>query len=306
MRRIRQLWVIVLGVMVSSLLLAQTAGSSRVEPNVVYGMHSGLALLMNVHHPAQPNTYGIIFLVGSGFTSPLAYDAPALTQSPQIELYGKPLLNAGFTVFAINYRLAPRFRYPAALEDVQRAMRFIRHNAKRFGIRPDRIGAVGGSSGGYLVSMLGTMDGSGDAEDPDPINRESAKVQCVVARAASSDLLNVTVGPAMVSFLGMIASAGPAPPPPKSIEYRTFRDASPVHYVTKDDPPFLLMHGDADPIVPIKHSEVMEQALKTAGVSTKFLRVAGAGHGPTFSGAANPPDYLGEMVRWLETHLKVK
>jgi acetyl esterase/lipase len=306
MRRIRPLWVIVLGAMMSSEVRAQTAGSLRVEPNVVYGMHSGLALLMDVHHPAQPNGYGIIFLVGSGFTSPLAYDAPPLTRSPQVELYSKPLLNAGFTVFAINYRLAPRFRYPAALEDAQRAVRFVRHNAKRFGIRPDRIGGVGGSSGGYLVSMLGTMDGSGRPEDPDPINRESAKVQCVVARAASSDLLNVTTGPAMASFLGMIASAGPAPPPPRSIEYQTFRDASPVHYVTKDDPPFLLMHGDADPIVPIKHSEVMEQALKTAGVPTKFLRVAGAGHGPTFSGATNPPDYLGEMVRWLEIYLKVK
>ena len=71
--------------------------------------------------------------MGSGFTSPLAYDAPALTRSPQVELYGKPLLDAGFTVFAINYRLAPRFRYPAAVEDAQRAVRFVRHNAKRFG-----------------------------------------------------------------------------------------------------------------------------------------------------------------------------
>ena len=64
------------------------------------------------------------------------------------------------------------------------------------------------------------------------------------------------------------------------------------------------MHRDADPEVPIKHSEVMEQALKTAGVPTKFLRVAGAGHGPTFLGATNPPDYLGEMVRWLELQVR--
>jgi acetyl esterase/lipase len=306
MKRTRQPWVIILGIIVFSQLRAQTA-SSRVEPNVIYGMYSGLALLMDVHRPVQPNGYGIIFVAGSGWTSPLAYDAPVLTQNRQLERYGKPLLDVGFTLFTINHRSAPRFRYPAAVEDAQRAVRFIRHNAKRFGIRPDRIGAVGGSSGGYLVSMLGTMDGTGDAGDPDPINRESAKVQCVVARAAPSDLLNVTGGgPAAISFLGMILSTGPSLPPPTSLEYRTFRDASPVHYVTKDDPPFLLMHGDADPVVPFKHSEVMEQALKTAGIPTKLLRVGGGGHGPTFSDPANPPDYLGEMVRWLETHLKVK
>jgi acetyl esterase/lipase len=307
MKRTRPPWVLILGIIVPSLLRAQTAATSRVEPNIVYGMYSGLALLMDVHRPAQPNGYGIIFVGGSGWTSPLAYDAPALKQTPQVEVYGKPLLDAGFTVFAINHRSAPRFRYPAAVEDAQRAVRFIRYNAKRFGIRPDRIGAVGGSSGGHLVSMLGTMDGTGDAGDPDPINHESAKVQCVVARAAPSDLLNVTGGgAALISFLGMILSSERSLPPPTSLEYRTFRDASPIHYVTKDDPPFLLMHGDADPIVSFKHSEVMEQALKTAGVPTKLLRVAGGGHGPTFSGATNPPDYLGEMVRWLQTHLMVK
>ena len=88
------------------------------------------------------------------------------------------------------------------------------------------------------------------------------------------------------------------------MEYRTFRDASPIHYVTKDDPPFLLMHGDADPVVPFKHSEVMQQALQGVGVPVTLMRVAGGGHGPTFSGATNPPDYLGEMVRWFDRYLQ--
>ena len=86
---------------------------------------------------------------------------------------------------------------------MQRAVRFVRHYATRFGINPDRIGAAGGSSGGYLVSMVGVMDGQGDQNDSDPVNRESAKVQCVVARAAPTDLLNVAGGgPEIVSFLG--------------------------------------------------------------------------------------------------------
>ncbi|MCH7475257.1 MAG: alpha/beta hydrolase, partial [Gemmatimonadetes bacterium] len=71
------------------------------------------------------------------------------------------LLDAGYTVFTINHRAAPRFRYPAAVEDAQRAVRFIRHNAQRYGVDPDRIGGYGGSSGAHLVSLLGTMDGDG-------------------------------------------------------------------------------------------------------------------------------------------------
>jgi acetyl esterase/lipase len=258
---------------------------------------------MDVHRPAKPNGFGILFFVGSGFTGPMAYDAPPLKQDRQVQIYGQPLVAAGYTVFAVNHRLAPRFRYPAALEDAQRAVRFVRHHATRFGVDPDRIGAAGGSSGGYLVSMLGTMDGGGDAEDPDPVNRQSAKVQAVVARAANSDLLNLPVGPAMASFLGMVLSAGPTPPPATSVEYRTFRDASPIHYVTKDDPPFLLLHGDADVLVPFKHSELMQKALADAGIPAVLLRISGGGHGPTFTGASNPPDYLGEMVRWFDRYL---
>jgi dipeptidyl aminopeptidase/acylaminoacyl peptidase len=127
-----------------------------------------------------------------------------------------------------------------------------------------------------------------------------------VARAASSDLLNVPVGPAMTSFLGMILSAGPLLPPAMSTEYRTFRDASPIHHVTKDDPPFLLMHGDVDEVVPFKHSELMKQALEHAAVPVVLLRMTGAGHTPNFAGATNSPDYIGEMVRWFDRHLKAR
>ena len=147
-------------------------------------MYSGAALLMDVHRPAKSNGYGIVYVSGSGWTSPMAYSSWQLKSNAQSLQYAKPLVVAGYTVFTINHRSLPRFRYPAAVEDVQRAVRFVRHNAAMFGIRPDRIGAAGGSSGGHLVSMLGTLDGKGNANDADPVERESAKVQCVVARAA--------------------------------------------------------------------------------------------------------------------------
>ena len=159
-----------------------------VERNVVFGMYSGLALLMDVYRPENPNGYGIVFISGSGWTRGLGYDATPLKESGQEELYALPLAAAGYTVFGINHRAAPRFRHPAHLEDAQRAVRFVRHHAAEYGIDPDRIGAMGGSSGGHLVSFLGVLDGDGVPMDPSPINRESAKVQAVVTRAAPVDL----------------------------------------------------------------------------------------------------------------------
>ncbi len=279
---------------------ANAAEPYTVESNVVYGMYSGAALLMDVYKPAQPKGYGIIFISGSGWTTPLAYNAEPLKQNSQSRLYASTLAKAGYTVFAISHRSLPRFRYPAQVEDSQRAVRFIRHNAAAYGIRPDRIGASGGSSGGHLVSMLGTHDGKGNPADADPVERESAKVQCVVARAAPIDFLTGDNGR---FILGM---PRPKPGEENTAEYRLHKEASPVTYISPDDPPFLLMHGDKDEQVDFAQSEEMEAKLKAAGVTVKLLRIPGAMHGPTFPKAVNPPDYMGEMIRWFDTYLVQK
>ncbi len=188
-RSMRQI-ALVVAVMTLVALGAQGTASAeqRVDRNVVFGMYSGLALLMDVYYPEDPNGYGIVFISGSGWTRALSLDATPLKESGQEDVYAVPLAAAGYTVFGINHRASPRFRHPAHLEDAQRAVRFVRHHAGEFGIRPDRIGAIGGSSGGHLVSLLGVLDGTGTADDDSPVNRESAKVQTVVARAAPTDL----------------------------------------------------------------------------------------------------------------------
>lgn len=279
---------------------------ARVDVNVIYGMYSGLALLMDVHSPETPNGYAIVHLTGTGWHDQLGFDAPLQKASEQVAIFGKPLVQAGYTVFALNHRAAPRFRYPAPIEDVQRAVRFIRHNAKRWGIDQDRIGGLGGSSGGHLVSLLGVLDGKGSPDASDAVERESAKLQCVVTRAAPIDLIrmngnwefgNGTIG----SFMGMPLSARDAKTSP---QYRAYWEASPINHVSADDPPFLLIHGDADRSVPFAESENMQKALRTAGVPVKLIRITGAGHGPTFPGAQNPPDYIQEMINWFDEHLK--
>jgi acetyl esterase/lipase len=287
------------------LSLATGVGAQgRIEKNVVYGMYSGSALLLDVHYPARPNGFGIIFIAGSGWNAPVGYSAPPLKESPQVAMYVPSLTEAGYTVFTITHRATPAFPYPAPVEDAQRAVRFIRHNAAKYGIDAARIGGSGGSSGAHLVSMLATMDSAGDQADPDPVNRESAKLQCIVARAAPIDFLKMTptIGAgALALFLGGRATDST---PKGSPEYKTAWAASPINYVSKDDAPTLLIHGDADRTVPFHQSELMEAALKDAGVPVKLIRIEGGDHGPTFPGAKNPPDYKAEIVKWFDQHLQ--
>jgi len=193
----------------------------NVERNVVYGMYSGLALLMDVYHPEKSNGHGIVYINGSGWHSPMAYAAVALKDVPLGIPYAEALARAGYTVFAINHRQAPRFRYPAAIEDAQRAVRFVRHNSARFDISSARIGAAGGSSGGHLVSLLGTLPGEGAPDDQDPVNRESARVQCVVARAAPVDLARMGDRPIVAGFMGMIVRGEAGGP--YGVEQQTYR-----------------------------------------------------------------------------------
>jgi len=247
---------------------------------------------------------GIVFIAGSGWNAPLGYSALPLKESPQVGMYVPSLLQAGYTVFALTHRATPTFRYPTQLEDVQRAVRFIRHNAATYAIDPARIGGMGGSSGAHLVSLLATMDGKGDPEDPDAVNRESAKLQCIVARAAPSDLtqMNASIGAPLVVLL--IGARVDEATPKTSVEYKTAWAASPINYVSADDPPTLLIHGDADRTVPFHQSEMMEAALVHVNVPVKLIRIEGADHGPDFPGAKNPPDYKAEMVKWFDTYLR--
>ncbi len=288
-------------ILLAALLLP--ALQARVDQNVIYAMRGGLAMLMDVYYPERSNGLGVVFIPGSGWHAPLAYDASPLKASGFAKLYVPPLVSAGYTVFVINHRAAPRYKYPAALEDVQRAVRYVRRHAARFGIDPNQIGGVGGSSGGHLISLLGVLDGGGDPDAPDPVERQSAKLQAVVARAAPTDLTKfpgASAGASVASFLGLRLQQRDQP---STREYRTYWQASPAAHVSPDDPPFLLIHGTADDRVPYQRSPELVARLKADGVQAELLTIPGGGHGASFPGAKNPPDYLGAMVRFFDAKL---
>jgi acetyl esterase/lipase len=283
--------------LVLALVLADESwAQARVEKNLVYGMYSGLALLMDVHRPEKPNGYGVIFVSGSGWQAPLTYGAVGLKEG-QIGTWGPPLVSAGYTVFAINHRATPRFHYPAPVEDVQRAVRFVRHHAQQFGIDPNRLGAVGGSSGAHLIGLVALLAQTGISDDSDPVNREPATLQTAVLRAAPTDLRKMSHG-AVVLLMERLSTADGE---------KLYSAASPITHVSSTSPPILLLHGDSDDTVPFEQSVAMEGALRRAKVPVKLVRIAGGEHGPNFGTAGKPhvdlPKVLGETVTWLDDHL---
>jgi acetyl esterase/lipase len=281
---------------------------ARVEANVVYGMYAGLALLMDVHRPAQPNGYGVVFVSGSGWQAPTTYDAVPLKQN-QIPIWGPPLLKAGYTVFALNHRAVPRFHYPGAVEDVQRAVRYIRHHAKTFGIDAARLGGMGGSSGGHLIGLTALLAAPGNAADPDPVNREPATLQAIVLRATPTDLIaqaRADRGGGVTGFLEAPWQENPDTRRQYPATEPLYLAASPSTHVSASSPPTLLIHGDADEAVPFEESVAMEAKLKAAGVATALIRVPGGAHGADFGSRqrrADWPDFLGAAVAWYDRHL---
>ena len=298
----------------TSLLSAQQALESKAESNVIYGMHGGLALLLDVYQPPEPSGYGIIVIPGSGWHQLLSYDATPLNQNPWYlsNIIGQDeLLANGYTLFIINHRSAPVFRYPAAVEDAQRAVQFVRHHAERYGINPNKIGALGHSSGGHLANMLGTLDDIANTDEKNSIGKESSKVQAVVSLAAPTDFVKFSSGTegdlgAVSSFVGTHLPFWRGPDNPVQIEYSLYAEASPINHVDAEDPPFLIVHGTKDNIVPFSQAEVFVKQLEENHVPAEFIKLVNGNHalGIGESRDIQTVMYFGAIVKLFDKYLR--
>jgi len=187
-------------------------------------------------------------------------------------------VNRGYAVASINYRLSQHALFPAQIEDCKAAIRWLRANAGQYHLDPNRIGVWGASAGGHLVALLGT---TGDVKEFDvgPNASVSSRVQAVC------DFFGPTDFTKMSSFPSTMKHDAPDSPEAKLIggpvqeNKDKVQRANPITYVTKDDPPFLIVHGDKDPLVPHNQSEILLDALKKAGVEATLYTIAGGGHG---------------------------
>ncbi len=184
------------------------------------------------------------------------------------------LVKAGYAVASINYRLSQEAIFPAQIHDVKAAVRFLRANAIKYNLDPGRIGAWGASAGGHLVALLGTSGGAAPLEGTGGNQEQSSRVQAVCDFFGPTDFTTMggasgTAQPAVVSLLG----ESPAANRDKALF------ASPMHYVSVDAPPFLIIHGDKDQLVPLSQSQELDGALKKCGVKSELYVVAGGNHG---------------------------
>jgi len=194
-------------------------------------------------------------------------------------------VSRGFALASINYRLSGEALFPAQIEDCKSAVRWLRAHADAYGINPDKIVAWGSSAGGHLAALVGTSAEVAELEDLSAGNSShSSRVQAVIDWYGPTD------------FLQMGGSHdGPGSPESKLVgcAIQTCPDkvkaANPITYVSKDDPPFLIQHGDADPVVPYSQSQLLHDALIGAGLESTFELVAGAAHGG--------PEFKSEAVR---------
>ena len=255
------------------------------QEDVIYGRKYGTALTMDVFTPRKDaNGAAIIFVVSGGFFSSHEAINPA---------FFKEYLGRGYVVFAVVHGSQPKFTIPEILEDMNRSVRFIRYHAKGYKIDPDRIGITGGSAGGHLSLMQGTHGDKGNADAKDPIEKTSSRVQCVACFFPPTDFLNYGEKGKDALGRGTLA-AFKAPFDFKEFdkEEKCFvsvtdekkfleigKQISPIYHVTEDAPPTLILHGDADTLVPIQQAETFIEKLKEAKVPCELVVKKGAGHG---------------------------
>lgn len=166
----------------------------------------------------------------------------------------------GYVAISVNYRLTGEAPWPAQIEDVKAAVRWLRAHAEKHAVDVDRIGAYGNSAGAHLVSLLGLVKQSDGLEGSGPHQEQSSMVQAVCASATPTDFLNWREPGAVPERLGRTFLAGPG----DTLRDRA-RQASPITYAHGDAPPFLLIHGTADRTVPIGQSDRFAKALRAAG-----------------------------------------
>ena len=280
---------------------------------IIYGRKDGIALTMLELKPnGKSNGKAIARVVAGNWFS--SYD---WASSPDMLEMSKVLYtDRGFTVFEVVVGSQPRYAIPDEINDVKRAVRYIRYNAKQLGIDPNHIGIEGSSAGGNLSLAVATADDKMDTASKDPVDHVSSRVQAVAVLYPPTDFLNWggagnnVIGARSLQLQFHVYGA---------FDFRKFTDStttydfvtdnrardkigkeiSPMYSVSSDDPPVFIIHGDADPTVPLQQSQTIIAKFKEAGVPNNFIIKKGAKH--------NFNDMLPEVKQfadWFDKYLK--
>ena len=240
---------------------------------IVYTQRHGHALTFDLVRPVRPNGAGIAVMVSGSWRSGPEGFRPWMVA---------PLLRRGYTIFAVSHLSQPEATVMEIVEDIHRAVRFIRYHARDYGIDPNRLGATGGSAGGHLSLMLATCGGPGTPDANDPIDRASSAVQAAAIFFPVTDLLNLGHS---------TENPGDGGPPksfvkafgPQATDLAAWkeigREMSPIYHITADLPPVLIVHGGADTLVPLEQSQWFVTRARAARGTVELVVRPGKKHG---------------------------
>ena len=276
---------------VSSLTAQQNQGSRipdgvKVHKDIVYETVDGRELPLDLYIPEgsdEPLPL-IIWVHGGGWRGG---SKNGINRCAEV-------LNHGYALASVEYRLSGEAKFPAAIEDCKAAVSFLRWRAEKYGLDPDRFGAWGSSAGGHLVALLGTTNDVLDFDTHPVTKRASPTVQAVCNWFGPTDFLR------MNDVTGAIDHDAPDSPESQFIgapiqeHPELVQRANPITYVSPSDPPMLITHGDNDQLVIYNQSELLYRALQQAGVESELFKVKGGDHG--FRGAEETPEVLTALV----------
>ncbi len=261
----------------SAALLLAIAGvcGAQTHPDLTYARIGDRDLQLDLYLPPGDGPHPLVVWVHGG-----AWRSGSRKQTP-----ARFLTEHGYAVASISYRLSMVAKYPAQIDDCKAAVKWLRDHGSAYKLDTRRIAAWGASAGGHLVALLGVM----------------SQVDAVIDFFGPTDFLR------MNDVKGAMDHDAPDSPESLLIDgpIQNNKDkaakASPLTYVTKGDPPFLIVHGDADPLVHYTQSQFLDKALRAAGVPVELLLLPGAGHGgPPF----NTPEIRQKIVQFLDRNIR--
>lgn len=276
----------------SALLTLSThaADAFRIEKNVAYlapNRTEKADLYLPVNSPAGARRPAVVIIHGGGWTGGDKGAGREINIGTNLALNGYVGLSINYVLASTN-KSAVKATWPQNLHDCMTAVRWLRKNAERLQVDPERIGVIGGSAGGHLAAML-AVTGEKDGLDPKgPYGEFSCRVKCAVNLYGPADLSDR----AHLNMLGKARADAP----------ELYRAASPVTYVDKSDPPILIMHGTADKTVDIAQSKLFATKLKEAGARHELVIVEGAPH--TFHLQPKQADLRPKVLGFFDQHLK--
>lgn len=275
-----------------SSIRANAESAIDIRADVVYGHKDGMALIYDVLTPSNHNGAGIIFVMSGGYYS--VWGEPE-TRARQFS----DMLEAGFAVIPLYHGSSPKYLIPEIYGDVSRAVRHIHINAEQYGIDAERIGVTGGSAGGHLSLLIGLDSDQGDSNSDDTVMRSQNSVAAVVAYYPPTDFRGV--GKDNYEIINEVPeeellSRFPA----LDFDRSLLSSLSPITFADELDPPTLLIHGDADPLVHVSHSIALQEEFEEQGTTSKLIIIPGAKHG---FGRADGATASSARLEWFQEHL---